>query len=171
MLMLLFQVGDEPWALAAADVKDLVPLVTLQPFTTGASDADKLGAESHRARWVGLLNYHGDRIPVIDVSAALGHADTAQMMSTRIALVEQTKAHDAHDIDATSTNVNIADVGFGHQRLGLILDRAYATVDLSEEIALDIQQAYVESLFKGPQSQVVRRLDVSSLLYSIIDNQ
>lgn len=154
--MLLFRVGDEPWALAAADVKDIVPFVTLQPFTAamqrGSAEqlSDSQIASPDSAGLVGLLNYHGDRIPVVDVSALMGHPCATQVMSTRIAIVELL----ADDVG----NECVA-------KLGLILDRAYEMADLSERVVIPIQQAYVQEMFKGPQAQVIRRLSISPLLY------
>lgn len=142
MLMLLFRVGGDPWAIAAADIKDLVPAVTLQSFSPVAQQAGN-GEHPEQVRFAGLLNYHGDRIPVIDVSALLGHPSAAPIMSTRIAIIESA--------DKT-------------EMLGLILEQAHETADLQEKITLPMLQAYVQEILKGPGDQVIRRLALPPLL-------
>ena len=158
MLMLLFQVGDAPWAVAAAEVKDLMPLVTLQPLTPTAIE----GMPEREANLAGLLNYHGDRIPVFDVSTLLGQNATTQSKSTRIALVEVATGDKSEPAKPASSKTTPT-----KQKLGLILDKAYETADLKEKVTIPTQDTYVQELLKGPAEQVVRRLKLSELLYPL----
>lgn len=75
MLMLTFQIKEEPWAIAADEIEALEPLVALQklPYSAG--------------QFAGLLNYHGERLPVIDVSAFVSGESVPLSLGTRIAIV------------------------------------------------------------------------------------
>jgi chemotaxis-related protein WspB len=75
MLFLLFQLGADRYALPARDVVEVVPLVTLKEHP---------GAPRGVA---GLMDYRGQAVPVVDVSAlALGRPG-ARRVSTRLFLV------------------------------------------------------------------------------------
>lgn len=139
MLMLLFQVEDEPWAIAAAEVEDIVSLASLQALSSVATEQYQ--------QLAGVLNYHGESLPVIDVSAVLGGQPAPQALSTRIAVVKDSGGEDG-------------------ARYGLILDRAYETAYLSETVCLPFHDRYVQAALKGPQG-VVRRLAIAPLLSHI----
>ncbi|MEL6468969.1 MAG: chemotaxis protein CheW [Cyanobacteria bacterium J06623_4] len=136
--MLLFQVEDEPWAIAAAEVKDLVSLATLQALSSAVTEQYQ--------QLAGVLNYHGELLPVIDVSAVIGGQAAPQALSTRIAVVDSD--------------------GDDNARYGLVLDRAYETAYLSEKVCLPFPDRYVQAALKGPQG-VVRRLAIAPLLNHI----
>jgi len=142
--MLLFQIADEPWAIAAAEVKDLVPLVTLQPYA-GA-------AERVAAPIAGLLNYHGEHLPVVDVAQSVAHQRAPSVLSTRIAIVEM-------PIEAPVEAPAEASV----TRLGLILDRAYETAYLTESVNLPVNSPYVSATLEGPDG-IVQQLAIANLL-------
>ena len=76
MLMLLFWVGDERWAISSADIKDILPLVNLQAMPY-----------SHQAI-AGLLNYHGEMVCAIDISKVMTNQAAQLVMSTRIVMVD-----------------------------------------------------------------------------------
>jgi len=138
MLMLLFQVEDEPWAIAAPEVTDLISLASLQTLSSVVSEQS--------LQLAGVLDYHGESLPVVDVSAAVGGQPAPQALITRIAVVESE-----------------GDEGL---RYGLILDRAYETAYLSEEVCLPLYDRYIHSAMKGPQG-LVRRLAIAPLLNQI----
>ena len=76
MLMLLFWIGTERWAIAAADIKDVLPLVNLQPVP-----------HSHPVL-AGLLNYRGEMVRTLDVSKMIAGKAAAPIMSTRVVVVQ-----------------------------------------------------------------------------------
>lgn len=148
--MLLFRIKDEPWALSIADVKDLIPLVKLQPCV-------HLGENV-----VGLLNYHGEHLPVIDVSSVLACQRSPDAFSTRIAVVEIEL--DADD-DVASEETDVV-------RLGLILDQAYETADLTKAVDIPSQKfadgPFIESMLESAEGSVVQQLALSPLLSQVM---
>jgi chemotaxis-related protein WspB len=74
VLNLLFQVGEEWYALDVRHVTEVLPLIKFKPL--------------HHAPpgLVGVFNYHGTPVPLIDVSELIAGARTATRMSTRIIL-------------------------------------------------------------------------------------
>ena len=74
MLFLLFQIGEERYALEAKQVLEVLPLVHFKRIPGTPSSV------------AGIFNYHGVSVPVIDLTElVLGRPSTA-MMSTRIIL-------------------------------------------------------------------------------------
>ncbi len=81
MLLLCFSMGDERFALEASNVQELVPIVHMKKIPTAPE-------------WVaGVMCYHGQTVPVIDLCALHLARDSVRQMSTRIILVHFT-AHD-----------------------------------------------------------------------------
>lgn len=74
--MLLFHVGEECWAIAASDIKNLISRVALQPVSRSGQQV------------AGLLNYYGDPLLTFDVSVILGARPAPDALSARIAIVE-----------------------------------------------------------------------------------
>jgi chemotaxis-related protein WspB len=74
MLFLLFQIGKDRYALEAAQVIEVLPLVNLKQIPRAPSGV------------AGIFNYHGTPVPLIDLTElALGRVSSAKM-STRIIL-------------------------------------------------------------------------------------
>ena len=146
MLMLLFWVGDERWAIAASAVESLVPLVNLQ------RSPDAISA--------GLLNYHGEMLPAVDVAAIIAERPTPQTMSTRIAIVNMGSGY---------AEAAVGQAAAGHRRLGLILDRAGETALLSETVSLPIHSPYIETLFKDAKGGIVRQLAIAPIVSRVCD--
>ncbi|MEL6553427.1 MAG: chemotaxis protein CheW [Cyanobacteria bacterium J06621_11] len=154
MLMLLFRIKDEPWALSIDDVKDLIPLVTLQPCV-------HLGENV-----VGLLNYHGEHLPVIDVSSVLARQRSPDAFSTRIAIVEiEVEIELDADADLVSEETDVV-------RLGLILDQAYETADLTKAVDIPLQKfadgPFIQSMLESAEGSVVQQLALSPLLSQVM---
>jgi len=158
MLMLLFQIADESWAIAVSEVKDLIPLVTLQPYSGATFRAEEASAEdsikdsikdsSHErtdAHIFGLLNYHGEHLPVIDIAQLIARQRAPSALSTRIAIVELAATGDA-----------------APQKRGLILDRAYETAYLSKNVDLPANSPYVDATLEGPNG-IVQQLATAKL--------
>ncbi|QYM80440.1 chemotaxis protein CheW [Horticoccus luteus] len=78
MLFLLFQLGNDRYALAARDVVEVLPLLTLKAVP---------GAPRGVA---GLMDYRGTAVPVIDLSALVIGRPAAQRISTRLLLARYT---------------------------------------------------------------------------------
>lgn len=131
MLVLLFHIGEARWALEAAEIQDVLSLVDLQMLPGGGStvshDGDRVSSPSLNCR---LLNYHGDLIPVVDVGQAVAGEPAPELLSTRIAIVLQPRPAGTP------------------QRLGLVLDRASETVDLSEKVSVPLSRRYVRTLMR-----------------------
>lgn len=146
MLMLLFRVKDETWALPTAEIKELISLVTLQSCSYSKNSVS------------GLLNYHGEYLPVIDVSNVIAQQRATHAFSTRIAVV---------DIEVDSSNSTTAASVF---RLGLILEKAYKIPYLTQSADLSSQKSMtaplVHSVFQGAEG-VVQRLSTSALLSQV----
>ncbi len=134
MLVLLFHIGTERWAIAASDIKDVLPFVRLQTFAKGV-DTAIIGS--------GLLNYRGEVMPAVDVSAMVAGTKTPQLLSTRIAIVEkkvekklEKRGETVLDksLDARSEQHGVSQTEGAAEviRLGLILDRASEMAQLAE---------------------------------------
>lgn len=136
MLMLLFRIKDEPWALSIAEVKDLIPLVKLQ-------SCEHLGENV-----VGILNYHGEHLPVVDVSSIVAHQRAPDAFSTRIAIIELEKI-----------------------KLGLILDQAYETTDLTKTVDIPLQTftdtSFIQALFTNAEGSVIQQLALAPFLSKV----
>jgi chemotaxis-related protein WspB len=74
-LMLLFQVGEQQYALASHHIQEILPGLDLYPI-----DIDRPGL-------AGLMNYHGDMIPVLDLNLLMKGRSSRQQFGTRIVLL------------------------------------------------------------------------------------
>jgi chemotaxis-related protein WspB len=102
MLFLGFTIGEQRFAITASEVVEVVPMVTMEKVP-GAPDCV-----------AGMMLYHGDAVPVVDL-CALGTANSAKrLMSTRIMVVR----------------CPVAD-GRDHL-LGLVAEHMTETVDINE---------------------------------------
>jgi chemotaxis-related protein WspB len=76
MLLLVFRVADDDYAVEAGRVVEVVPRVALRSLPH-APDA-----------LAGVFRYRGRVVPVIDLGLLLGHVPCAPRLSTRIILVD-----------------------------------------------------------------------------------
>jgi len=76
MLLLLFQAGENQYALEANRVLQILPRVRLRPYPAVPEYIS------------GILNFHGAPVVVVDLSRALGCAPSKKLMSTRIIIAE-----------------------------------------------------------------------------------
>lgn len=74
--MLVFWIGDKRWAIATADIKEVLPLVNLQEIACVHSGL------------VGLIDYRGHMVRTFDLSSAISGKSAPAVISTRIVLVE-----------------------------------------------------------------------------------
>jgi len=75
MLFILFQLGADRYALAASQVAEVLPLVTLKAIPRAPRGV------------AGLADYRGAAVPVLDLSALALGAPAAARVSTRLLLV------------------------------------------------------------------------------------
>lgn len=76
MLFLIFQLGQDRYALDARELLEILPLAQIKRLPHAPTGI------------AGMLDYHGVLLPVIDLSAlTLGHA-AAERISTRMIVVE-----------------------------------------------------------------------------------
>lgn len=74
MLMVLFQLGEELYALDSRDVIEIVPSARLKELP-------------HAPDYVcGLFQYRGTVVPVLDLNALMGNSPCRKLLSTRIIL-------------------------------------------------------------------------------------
>jgi chemotaxis-related protein WspB len=138
MLFLLFQLDADRYALPARDVQEVLPLVSTKALP---------GAP---AGIVGLANYRGQAVPVLDLAIlALGRA-SARRVSTRLLIV------------------NLSGAGERERLLGLIVE--HATEMMAKEPA-DFHPPSVATTaarYLGPIAQdprgMIQRIDVTALL-------
>jgi chemotaxis-related protein WspB len=121
MLYLLFAIGDGHYAIAAREVVEVLPLVEIRPLPRAP-----LGV-------VGLFDYHGLAVPVVDLSLLVSGTASQPVMTTRIAVVRY-----------------IPEPGVEHL-LGLIAEHLTDTVKAEES---DFQPAGVSS----PDSEYLGRV-------------
>ena len=151
MLMLLFRVGEEPWAIAVAEVCEVVPLVALQAMSQGWSDG-----VSHSAAWrAGLMNYRGATIPVVDVSALLSGQAAEQTLNTRIVVVEAGERVDES-------------VGQSRREVGLVLPNVSETTSLEAVNNIPTVSRYVHSTWQQPAfANVIYRLAIDPIVQQV----
>jgi chemotaxis-related protein WspB len=75
MLFLLFQLGDDRYALDTGRVAEVLPLVAITPIPKAPTGV------------AGLFNYHGAPVPAIDLSQLTMGRPARNRMNTRIVLV------------------------------------------------------------------------------------
>ena len=151
MLMLLFRVGVEPWAIAAAEVCEVVPLVALQAMSQGWSDGTSY-SEPWRA---GLMDYRGRTIPVVDIAALLSGQAAEQTLNTRIVVVEAGERSDDW-------------VGQGRRQVGLVLPNVSETTQLAPVDDIPTASSYVHSTWQLPAiAKVVYRLATDSIIEQV----
>ena len=77
MLLLVFRVAGDGYAIEAARVVEVIPRVELRALTHGPEAL------------AGLLRYRGRMVPVIDLGVLFGKGPCRCLLSTRIILVEE----------------------------------------------------------------------------------
>jgi chemotaxis-related protein WspB len=143
MLMLLFYVGNDLYAIESSYVVEVIPRVSLRKVHH---------VPDHVA---GLFNYRGKIVPVIDLCHLIRDTSSRFCLSTRIIMVRY-------------SNEN-----YGQQYLGLIAEKITETLNKPETAFVDsgisvkeapylggilmnekgiIQQIHLEKLFSDPQN-------------------
>jgi chemotaxis-related protein WspB len=138
MLLLLFKLGDDRYALETKDVVEVLPLVNWKTIP---------GAPAGVA---GVFNYHGAPVPLIDLAElALGTPSRARM-STRIVLV------------------NYVEEAGGTHLLGLLTEHVAETIRREEADFADPGVATPAAPYLGPVTTdargIIQRVEVRHLL-------
>ena len=138
MLMLLFYIGDDRYALAARQVVEVISLVELKKLARSPKYL------------AGLLDYRGKIIPVIDLCQLLSRRSYQPYLSTRIIIVNYA---------FNKENLSL---------LGVIAERVTETLELQETdlIEPDIQAstgAYLGGIITDEQG-MIQYIQVESLL-------
>ncbi len=119
MLMLLFQLGEEHFALDSKYVLDIFPNVFLQKI-------------HHRENYVaGLLNYGGIPIPVVDLSLLIVKRPSRNSLHTRIMLLE--------DIDSNN----------GSLKVGAIAEQVTDMLEIEKEKFVNTGMKFDQFSFLG----------------------
>ena len=138
MLMLVFRLGDNRYAIATPAIVTVLPRVNLQAIP-GSSPAV-----------AGMFSYQGQIVPVLDLNQLLRGAASSALLSTRIILVNQ------------------GALGESARLLGLLAEQATETLALHqvEEIAERVD--FCQSPYLGemlvPQQEIIQQLQIYSLL-------
>ena len=120
MLFIIFQLGDGRYALDAAQVQEILPLVAVKPIP-------------HVPYGVtGVFNYRGAPLPVIDLSALVLGRPAQRRLSTRIIVVH-------YDNDKADRRL-----------LGLIAEKAMETVRREPNEFLSTGVSSDRSAYLGP---------------------
>lgn len=144
MLFLLFQLGADRYAIEAQRVAEVLPLVQVKAVPQAPRGV------------AGLINYRGQAVPVVDLSATTVGRPAALRLSTRLIVVRTTdtasgflallaeQATDSARIDAaefTSSGVNVA----GAPYLGPVAKdaegRLVQWIDWSKLLPADVREA------------------------------
>ena len=75
MLLLLFKIGVDRYAIAATEVEEVLPLVHLHHVPQAPAGV------------AGIFDYHGKMLPVVDLSELMHGRKSTSRISTRIILV------------------------------------------------------------------------------------
>jgi chemotaxis-related protein WspB len=145
MLFLLFQIGEDRYAVAAKQVLEVLPQVELKRIPHAPSSV------------AGVFNYHGVPVPLIDLTElALGRPSTARM-STRIILTHYP-----------------SESGTKHL-IGLLAEQVIETFQRPESDFVDSGVAAADSPYLGAvstdKSGIVQRIEVHHLLPQALRDQ
>ena len=90
MLLICFNIGHDKYVLNARDILEITPLVSLKELP-GSQDGV-----------AGLLSYHGNFIPIIDISLLCGKPEQKNTLTTRLIIVNY---HTNHLLGIKAENV------------------------------------------------------------------
>ena len=138
MLFLVFQLGTDRYAIEAAQVVEVLPLVKPKQFPRAP-----LGV-------AGVFDYHGEPVPLIDLAELAAGKPSRKWMSTRIILVNY-----------------IEKSGKTHL-VGLLAEQATETMRRSEEDFKDAGVMVADTPFLGSvvteAAGIIQRIGIQNLL-------
>jgi chemotaxis-related protein WspB len=135
MLFLLFQIGENRYALDARQVAGVLPLIAVTPLP------------GMPAAVAGVCNYRGSPVPVIDLSEMLLGRPAQRRLHTRIVLI------DYPDADG------------GTRLIGIIAEKATATLerDVADFTSPGVSGAHVGTVASSEHG-MTQRIEVQQLL-------
>lgn len=137
MLFILFQLGADRYALPASKVAEVLPLVTLKAIP---------GAPRGVA---GLIDYRGEAVPVIDLSALALGRPAARRVSTRVLMLKYP-------------------LPGGARLLGVVAERAIETIARQPEDFRDAGVTTETTRYLGPVAHdargLIQRIEIDALL-------
>ena len=147
MLFLLFQIGDDQYALPAGRVAEVIPLVLLK------------GLPQALPGMAGLLNYRGAPVPVADLSALLLGPPTVPRLSSRIILVRYPSENGSHLLGLMAERVVRTLRREEHEftPAGVAVDSAPCLGPVTQEGENLIQRIEIESLLPREVQSVLFR--------------
>ncbi|MBD2090937.1 chemotaxis protein CheW [Microcoleus sp. FACHB-1515] len=122
MLLLLFRLGENRYAIDTADIAEIVPMVLLTKIPA---------APAHIA---GVFNYHSSIVPVIDLCQLIRGTACQACYSTRVVIVNSIAG--AAEVEPTRKG----DRQFATRLLGLMAERVTETLKISEDYLGNAQQ-------------------------------
>jgi len=138
MLLLLFKIGEGYFAMAASQIKEIVPRVALTTIP---------GAPDYTA---GLMDYRGILVPVIDLSGLATGTPSAHKNTTRIILVDYTLEDGRSDI------------------LGLLAEHVVETVTskqpLTESTTVNLKDLYNRPATMLRSNDTIQLFDLKRML-------
>lgn len=145
MLMLQFQLGNSRYAIPAAEVVEVAPHVELETIAMAPDCV------------LGLFNYRGLHVPVIDLHRLINYSSCSNSFTSRIILVNYPLSN-------------------GTQRiLGLLAECVTETVDIDAEdftsTGLNMEQAPFLGHAARCETGLVQRISVNELLTESIQSQ
>ena len=158
MLFLLFQLGADRYALPAQDVVEVLPLVALKHVPHAPHGI------------VGLLNYRGQPLPVIDLSLLALGRPVAHRVSTRLLVIRWVFEDSKTFRGETRPFSNVAQTQSNPpaRLLGLVVERATEAINKDPK---DFQPAGVVSAdapYFGPVAPdprgFIQRVELDALL-------
>jgi chemotaxis-related protein WspB len=138
MLFLLFQIGQDRYALEATQVLEVLPMVNIKRIPRAPTSVP------------GIFNFHGTSVPLIDLTElALGRPSLVKM-STRIILTSL-----------------VLESGKKHL-IGLLAEHVMETIQRAESDFVDSGVTATDSPYLGSvaieKSGIIQRIEVSRLL-------
>jgi chemotaxis-related protein WspB len=152
MLFLIFELGPDRYALPAAQIAEVLPVVRIKRVPHAPVGV------------IGVFNYHGKPVPVIDLSELTFGRPAAPRLSTRLIVVTYPDRRGQGQGQGT----NQGEAQAPSHLLGLIAERATDTMrrDPADFVASGITTGRAPYLGRVTTSShgVVQRIDVEALL-------
>lgn len=137
-LMLIFRLGSERYALTTSSIVEIIPRVALSRVhdakAVAVSSAALSGVSSASSPMAGRFNYHGQVVPVLDLSQILRGTPSRPALGTRIILVALSKNLNAPDLNAPVLNapdLNAQHLNAQHL-MGFLVEQVTETLEGSE---------------------------------------
>lgn len=153
MLCLLFRLGEDRYALETSAVEEVLPVVNWKEIPQVARGV------------LGVFDYHGTIVPLLDLSEFIVGRPSSMHMSTRIVLI--------HYLDTTGTGENSG--GADGHLLGLMMEGATFTFHAKAEQFAPPGVEVKEAPYLGPvmadEKGIIQLIEVQRLLPTTVKEQ